>query len=225
MACGQSNKDLTRSMKIFNSDQSGSCRLDKNQADRQVDWPDRYIDFAAKTLDTRLQTFYQQPLVSADSPISRAPMLALDLETTGMDERHDAIVSIGFIAFDHQRIRCSEAANWIVQPNLPIDDIAATIHGIGHSDPIAAPSFADYFETLLQAMAGRVIVAHDSDFMKVAGNPLKVWDATEDDLAKLDIGSWFDPAYSDQRIPTLEEVLDRCRGRSRVAPARGGSSG
>jgi DNA polymerase-3 subunit epsilon len=134
--------------------------LDKNPANRQVDWPDRYIQWAAKTRDKRLHTFYQQPLVSADAPISQVPMLALDLETTGLDERQDAIVSIGFISFDHQRIRCSGAANWIVQPDLPVDEIAATIHGISHSDLKSAPRFANYFEALLQAMAGRVIVAH-----------------------------------------------------------------
>lgn len=168
-------------MKIFNSDQAGSCGLDKNTADRQADWPDRYTKLAAKTRDARLQIFYQQPLVSADAPISRVPMLALDLETTGMDERHDAIVSIGFISFDYQRIRCSGAANWIVQPNLPVDEIAATIHGISHSDLKAAPSFADYFETLLQTLASKVIVAHCGEIerrflaaatMTLTGEPL-----------------------------------------------------
>jgi glycerophosphoryl diester phosphodiesterase len=36
------------------------------------------------------------------------------------------------------------------------------------------------------------------------------------DLKKLDAGSWFDPAYADQRIPELSEVLDQIGGRARL---------
>lgn len=76
---------------------------------------------------------------------------------------------------------------------------------------------ADWLELDVQEDAtGRVVVAHDSDFMKLAGNPLKVWEADAESLADMDVGSWFDPAYADQRVPTLREVLDLARGRARV---------
>jgi len=76
---------------------------------------------------------------------------------------------------------------------------------------------ADWVEIDVQEIAdGTVIVAHDSDFMKQAGVPLKVWRATPEDLARIDIGSWFDPAYADQRPPTLRAVLERAKGRGRV---------
>ncbi len=68
---------------------------------------------------------------------------------------------------------------------------------------------ADFMELDVQESAeGEVIVAHDSDFMKLAGVDLKVWDATAEDLAQIDIGSWFDPSYADERTPTLREVLE-----------------
>ena len=76
---------------------------------------------------------------------------------------------------------------------------------------------ADWVEIDVQETAdGVVVVAHDSDFMKLAGVDLKVWDATVDDLADIDIGSWFDPAYADQRTPTLREVLQTAQGRGKV---------
>ncbi len=76
---------------------------------------------------------------------------------------------------------------------------------------------ADWVEIDVQEDAnGVVIVAHDSDFMKAAGNPLKVWNATQADLALIDIGSWFDPAFRDQRTPSLRDVLRIAQGRSRV---------
>ncbi|MEM8570435.1 MAG: glycerophosphodiester phosphodiesterase family protein [Pseudomonadota bacterium] len=76
---------------------------------------------------------------------------------------------------------------------------------------------ADWIEIDVQESAdGQVVVAHDSDFMKAAGNPLKVWDATMDDLAQIDIGSWFDPAYADQRVPLLRDVLLAAKDRANV---------
>ncbi len=70
---------------------------------------------------------------------------------------------------------------------------------------------ADWIEIDVQETAdGEVVVAHDSDFMKLSGNPLKIWDATVDDLANIDVGSWVDPKYSGERVPTLTEVLRLC---------------
>ena len=76
---------------------------------------------------------------------------------------------------------------------------------------------ADWVEIDVQETAdGQVIVAHDSDFMKAAGVPLKVWDATMEDIAEIDIGSAFDPAYADQRAPLLRDVLAAAKDRAGV---------
>ncbi len=76
---------------------------------------------------------------------------------------------------------------------------------------------ADWVEIDVQETAdGVVIIAHDSDFMKLAGVPTKVWDATMDDVATIDIGSWFDPAYADERAPTLHDVLRAAKGKAKV---------
>jgi glycerophosphoryl diester phosphodiesterase len=73
---------------------------------------------------------------------------------------------------------------------------------------------ADWVELDVQETAdGEVVVFHDSDFMKAAGVSLKIWDATLEDLAKIDIGSWFSPAFKDERVPTLGAVLDACMGK------------
>lgn len=73
---------------------------------------------------------------------------------------------------------------------------------------------ADRVEIDVQETAdGTVVVFHDSDFMKLSGNKLKIWDATMDDLQDIDIGSWFAPEFRDERVPTLAEVLNVCRGK------------
>ena len=76
---------------------------------------------------------------------------------------------------------------------------------------------ADWVEIDVQETADDVvIVAHDSDFMKLAGVDLKVWDATMEDIAQIDIGSWFGPEYAEERTPTLREVLEAAKGKSKV---------
>lgn len=63
---------------------------------------------------------------------------------------------------------------------------------------------------------GQVVVVHDSDFMKLAGDPLKVWEGDLAQVQALDVGSWFDPGFAGQRVPLLSEVLDAVRGRARL---------
>ena len=76
---------------------------------------------------------------------------------------------------------------------------------------------ADWIEIDVQETAdGEVVVIHDSDFMKLSGRDLKIWDATLPELAQIDVGSWFDPAYAGERTPTLAQVLDIARNRAKV---------
>ena len=76
---------------------------------------------------------------------------------------------------------------------------------------------ADYIEIDVQeTVDGEVVVIHDSDLMKVGGVDLKIWDATWDGLQEIDVGSWFAPEFSEERVPHLRDVLERTRGRAKV---------
>jgi len=72
---------------------------------------------------------------------------------------------------------------------------------------------ADLVEIDVQETAdGEVVVFHDSDFMKTAASGLKLWETKREDLEEIDVGSWFDPAFAGERVPTLFEVLLEARG-------------
>jgi len=76
---------------------------------------------------------------------------------------------------------------------------------------------ADWIEIDVQETAdGEVVVIHDSDFMKLAGKELKVWDATLAEIDRIDVGSWFDPSFATERVPTLGDVLAAARGKAKV---------
>ena len=82
---------------------------------------------------------------------------------------------------------------------------------------LAADQHTDFIELDVQESAdGQVLVVHDSDLMKVGGNPTKIWDGTAASLRSVDIGSSKDPRYAAERVPTLAEALAACKGRCRV---------
>ena len=62
---------------------------------------------------------------------------------------------------------------------------------------------------------GHLVSIHDAtiDRYSIQGEKGKVVDLTLDQLRGIDIGSRVDPKWSDERIPTLEEILQLCRGR------------
>jgi glycerophosphoryl diester phosphodiesterase len=76
---------------------------------------------------------------------------------------------------------------------------------------------ADYIEMDVQESGdGVVMVVHDSDLMKVADSPLKIWEATAEELRAVDLGSRVGPQFAGEKVPTLEEALQTCRGRAKM---------
>ncbi len=61
-----------------------------------------------------------------------------------------------------------------------------------------------------------IVVVHDRDLMKIGAKPLIVTESLLQDIVKVDVGSWFDPAFSNQRIPTLGEVLSHCKDKIKI---------
>ena len=62
----------------------------------------------------------------------------------------------------------------------------------------------DWLEIDVQESSdGEVVVIHDSDFMKIAGTSLRVWETTLEQMKEIDIGSWFGPEFKDERVPTF----------------------
>jgi glycerophosphoryl diester phosphodiesterase len=75
----------------------------------------------------------------------------------------------------------------------------------------------DWVEIDVQESAdGEVVVFHDSDFMKLAHRDLNIWNATAAELKEIDIGGWFHADYRGERVPTLADVLNFCRGKCGV---------
>jgi glycerophosphoryl diester phosphodiesterase len=116
--------------------------------------------------------------------------------------------------------------NWLVDGIQIKDTVTVVAHrGAAGRAPentlasirAAIEDASDWVEIDVQeTVDGEVVVIHDSDFMKLAGVDLKVWDGTLEQIRDIDIGSWFDPQFSAERVPTLIEVLEEAKGKARV---------
>ena len=67
---------------------------------------------------------------------------------------------------------------------------------------------ADYIELDLQQTKDKeIVVTHDSNLYRVTGIKKEVNDIKYNKLKELDVGSYFDRKYSNERIPLLKDVI------------------
>ncbi|HEY3542723.1 MAG TPA: glycerophosphodiester phosphodiesterase family protein [Gaiellaceae bacterium] len=59
---------------------------------------------------------------------------------------------------------------------------------------------------------GRLVMCHDADVGRTTdgAGPVSAFDY--EDLRRLDAGSWFDPSFRSERVPTLDELYDLAAG-------------
>ena len=60
---------------------------------------------------------------------------------------------------------------------------------------------------------GVVMVTHDPSLRRCTGRNANIYDLTFAQVRELDAGRWFSARYAGTQIPTLEEVLDLCKGK------------
>lgn len=116
---------------------------------------------------------------------------------------------------------------WLILASVPVETVAAvTAHrGSSRAAPentvsaveTAIRQGADFAEIDVQETAdGQVVVIHDTDLMRIARSPKKISQATYEEIARCDAGSWFSPQFAGERVPTLQQVVDAARGRIRL---------
>lgn len=76
---------------------------------------------------------------------------------------------------------------------------------------------ADFIELDVRETAdGVLILLHDRDLLRVAGDRRNIWEVNFAELRTMDVGSWFSPAYRGQTVPTLSEAINQLRGRAQL---------
>lgn len=132
-----------------------------------------------------LQTWFATPQPSARTPLATLPLLAVDLETTGLDPRRDRIISIGWVPVDGMVIRLGGAGQAVVSgEDLGEDGVgqSATVHGLTDDRLRDGVPLEAAVGLLLEALAGRVLLAHhaalETGFLQAACR--RLWDVRLD---------------------------------------------
>lgn len=144
------------------------------------------------------------------SALAALPVLAFDLETTGLDVRTDRVVQIGAVAMLGERILEAPRIDQLIDPGMAIPAAASRIHGLDDARVGGAPRFVDLAGVLRELMGGRIVVGHHIGFdlavlRHEAARAGIAWrEPPSLDLALL-VGA-LDPGL---REPTLEAVASR----------------
>ncbi|MCB5161778.1 3'-5' exonuclease [Marinomonas algarum] len=147
----------------------------------QQDWQAMYADWAKEAPEGPLKRFYEAGMIAAQIPLKDTPLLALDLETTGLEPSQDEIISLGLIPLNHQTIRCQGAKYWMAKPERSLNAESVTIHEITHTELAEAPRLEAILDDILEALTQQVVVVHcvsiERQFlleasMKIYGYPL-----------------------------------------------------
>lgn len=121
-----------------------------------------------RLLRERTAAGFDATLPDPDLALTDAPLLALDLEMTGLDAEGDRIVSIGWAPIDRGRLRPGAGDHVLVRADGEdrADDgvgDSAVIHGIRDCDRAPGPSLVEALERLFEALAGRVPLVHHAE--------------------------------------------------------------
>jgi len=57
---------------------------------------------------------------------------------------------------------------------------------------------------------GEIVVCHDDEIQRTTDGTGYIFEQTLDELKERDAGSWFAPEFAGTKIPTLDEVLQKC---------------
>jgi len=89
-------------------------------------------------------------------------LVALDIETTGLDPQRDAIIEIGAVRFNGRRIE----DEWftLINPGRPISQFITQLTGITNEMVAHAPHLQDVLKSLDEFIADATIVGHNIPF-------------------------------------------------------------
>lgn len=73
---------------------------------------------------------------------------------------------------------------------------------------------ADWIELdVRQSRDGQIYVMHDGSFRRTTGLRRQSWELTWEEISRLDAGSFLSPAFGEERIPLLEDVISFAKWR------------
>jgi DNA polymerase-3 subunit epsilon len=106
------------------------------------------------------RSYANEPMPAGDLPWREARYVVVDLETTGLDPRLHEIISFAAIPIEEGRVAVGRAQLTFIQPVRMPEAVTIRIHGLRPMDLTEAPPLEKVLDSILEALTGRVLVAH-----------------------------------------------------------------
>ncbi len=135
----------------------------------------------------------------------RGEIIALDIESTGLDLQVDEMIEIGLARCQGDEI--IETYQTLIRPNGVIPDTVTVLTGITNEDVSTAPLFEDVEVNIREFIGQRPILAHNLDFdLKI----LRLYGLAEDVVAldTLEMASLLMPEAPRYNLGSLAEQLE-----------------
>lgn len=107
-----------------------------------------------------MRDYLSVPFPEKNTPLNALDIVALDLETTGLDPVKDRILSIGLVEIKQSSIRLNTSWHKIVKVRKDIPESSAIVHHITDDQSAAGQPLEEILPDLLQRLAGKVMLVH-----------------------------------------------------------------
>ncbi|AGU14967.1 hypothetical protein CARG_04100 [Corynebacterium argentoratense DSM 44202] len=109
-----------------------------------------------------LRQFYEAGTPAASTPSEQLRLLAVDVETGGLDPHKHPLLSIGWVPINGREIDLSGAGYYVLNDGNDAAGVgeSATIHGLTDDAVAAGADPQQALTALLKALSGRVMLAH-----------------------------------------------------------------
>ncbi len=125
-----------------------------------------------KPIHPLIQAYCQTSRPARNCDYRDVSYVALDFETTGLNAKHDQILSMGWVIIHGNRIALASAEHHVIQIDRAIPPSSAVIHHITDDQAARGQSLSSALEALLPVLAGRVLIAHyaeiEREFLRLA---------------------------------------------------------
>jgi len=98
-------------------------------------------------------------------------LLALDLETTGLDAKSSQVISMGWVLIEDNKIDLSSSRHYLLNSSVQMNQ-SAIIHGITDSDIQTGFNIETIFKELIETLNGSCLLAHNAIIEKEFLNKL-----------------------------------------------------
>ncbi|NWF79536.1 MAG: 3'-5' exonuclease [Chloroflexi bacterium] len=88
--------------------------------------------------------------------------VVLDVETSGLDARHDVLLAVGLVEIEHARVQLARRWYSLIRPpeGLLVGATSIRVHGLLRAELADAPPVDAVLPELLEHLAHRVLVVH-----------------------------------------------------------------